>query len=146
MKKAPGKTLVIGASYVALECAGFFTAFGYDTTVMIRSILLRGFNQDMANRIGNYMENYGTKFIKDSVLVKLEKPGEKIIVTSLTGVEQKSEEFDTVPFDIGRYALTSGVNLENTEVISEKNGKFKVNDVEQTNVPNIYAIGDVIYV
>ena len=146
MKKAPGKTLVIGASYVALECAGFLTAFGYDTTVMIRSILLRGFNQDMANRIGNYMENYGTKFIKDSVLVKLEKPGEKIIVTSLTGVEQKSEEFDTVPFDIGRYALTSGVNLENAEVISEKNGKFKVNDVEQTNVPNIYAIGDVIYV
>jgi thioredoxin reductase (NADPH) len=63
MKKAPGKTLVIGASYVALECAGFLTAFGYDTTVMVRSILLRGFDQDMANRIGNYMEKHGTKFI-----------------------------------------------------------------------------------
>jgi thioredoxin reductase (NADPH) len=81
MKKAPGKTLVIGASYVALECAGFLTAFGYDTTVMVRSILLRGFDQDMANRIGNYMEKHGTKFIKDSVPVKLEKPGEKIVVT-----------------------------------------------------------------
>ncbi len=44
-KKAPGKTLVIGASYVALECAGFLTAFGYDTTVMVRSIFLRGFDQ-----------------------------------------------------------------------------------------------------
>jgi len=44
LKKAPGKTLVIGASYVALECAGFLTAFGYDTTVMVRSILLRGFD------------------------------------------------------------------------------------------------------
>jgi thioredoxin reductase (NADPH) len=63
MKKAPGKTLVIGASYVALECAGFLTAFGYDTTVMVRSILLRGFDQDMANHIGNYMEKHGTKFI-----------------------------------------------------------------------------------
>jgi pyruvate/2-oxoglutarate dehydrogenase complex dihydrolipoamide dehydrogenase (E3) component len=81
MKKAPGKTLVIGASYVALECAGFLNAFGYDTTVMVRSILLRGFDQDMANRIGNYMEKHGTKFIKDSVPVKLEKPGEKIVVT-----------------------------------------------------------------
>ena len=81
MKKAPGKTLVIGASYVALECAGFLTAFGYDTTVMVRSILLRGFDQDMANRIGNYMEKHGTKYIKDSVPVKLEKPGEKIVVT-----------------------------------------------------------------
>lgn len=51
----PGKTLVIGASYVALECAGFLAALGYDTTVMVRSILLRGFDQDMANRIGVYM-------------------------------------------------------------------------------------------
>jgi pyruvate/2-oxoglutarate dehydrogenase complex dihydrolipoamide dehydrogenase (E3) component len=51
-KKAPGKTLVVGASYVALECAGFLTALGYNTTVMVRSILLRGFDQDMANRIG----------------------------------------------------------------------------------------------
>lgn len=44
LKKAPGKTLVVGASYVALECAGFLTAFGYDTTVCVRSILLRGFD------------------------------------------------------------------------------------------------------
>jgi len=44
LKKAPGKTLIVGASYVALECAGFLTAFGYDTTVMVRSIFLRGFD------------------------------------------------------------------------------------------------------
>ena len=45
LKQSPGKTLVVGASYVALECAGFLTALGYDTTVMVRSILLRGFDQ-----------------------------------------------------------------------------------------------------
>jgi thioredoxin reductase (NADPH) len=44
MKKVPGKTMVIGASYVALECAGFLTGLGHDTTVMVRSILLRGFD------------------------------------------------------------------------------------------------------
>ena len=33
----PGKTLVVGASYVGLECAGFINGFGYDTTVMVRS-------------------------------------------------------------------------------------------------------------
>jgi len=46
---------------------------------------------------------------------------------------------------MGRYALTAGLNLENAGVVAEKNGKFKVTDEEQTNVPNIYAIGDVIY-
>ena len=41
----PGKTLVVGASYVALECAGFLAGLGFDVTVMVRSILLRGFDQ-----------------------------------------------------------------------------------------------------
>ena len=53
LPKAPGKTLVVGASYVALECAGFLTSLGYDTTVMVRSILLRGFDQDMAQVVGD---------------------------------------------------------------------------------------------
>jgi len=74
VKTAPVKTLVAGASYVALECAGFLTALGYDTTVMVRSIFLRGFDQDMANRIASYMENHGTKFIRGAVPMKLEKP------------------------------------------------------------------------
>lgn len=61
-QKPPGKTLVVGASYVALECAGFLSAFGFDTTVMVRSILLRGFDEDMANLIGTHMAAH-TKFI-----------------------------------------------------------------------------------
>ena len=83
LKKSPGKTLVIGASYVALECAGFLNSLRYDVTVMVRSILLRGFDQDMANRIGNYMEKYGTKFIREATPKKLEKPDPngRILVT-----------------------------------------------------------------
>ena len=41
----PGKTVMIGASYVALECAGFLAGVGLDVTVLVRSILLRGFDQ-----------------------------------------------------------------------------------------------------
>ena len=77
LKKAPGKTLVVGASYVALECAGFLRGLGYDTTVMVRSILLRGFDQDMANRIGTHMENHGTRFVREAVPTKLEKPNKE---------------------------------------------------------------------
>lgn len=146
LKKSPGKTLVIGASYVSLETAGFLTAFGYDTTVMVRSILLRGFDQDMANKIGFYMEKNHTKFINGATPTKLEKPDPegRIKVTFKQGDEEKSEEYDTVLFAIGRYAITAGLNLQNAGLVCEKNGKFKVNDEEQTNVPHIYAIGDVI--
>ena len=113
LKKAPGKTLVVGASYVALECAGFLTAFGYDTTVMVRSIFLRGFDQDMATRIGNHMEKHHTKMIKKAVPTKLEKNGPtgKILVTYTQNGNIFQQEYDTVLFAIGRYALTKDLNL-----------------------------------
>ena len=146
-KTAPGRTLVVGASYVALECAGFLTALGYDTTVMVRSILLRGFDQDMANRIGSYMENHGTKFIRGAVPVKLEKPDPngKTLVTYEQEGQIVTGEFDTVLFAIGRYALTKEIHLELAGVKAESNGKIKASDTEQTNIPHIYAIGDVLY-
>jgi len=91
LKKAPGRTLVVGASYVALECAGFLTAFGYPTTVMVRSILLRGFDQDMADRIGEYMGNHGTGFLPSATPSKLERPDPEgpIIVTYNQDGEEK---------------------------------------------------------
>lgn len=52
LPKSPGKTLIVGASYIALECAGFLHAMGLDVTVMVRSIFLRGFDQQMADKVG----------------------------------------------------------------------------------------------
>lgn len=46
---------------------------------------------------------------------------------------------------MGRYAVTAGIDCDKAGLVVEKNGKFKVNDQEQTNVGNIYAIGDVLY-
>lgn len=90
------------------------------------------------------MAAYHTKFIRSAVPEKLEKMDNgKIKVTWKSGSEQKSDEYDTVLFAMGRYAVTEGLNLSNAGVNVEKGGKFIVNDFEQTNVPHIYAIGDV---
>lgn len=62
---------MIGASYVALECGGFLAGLGLDVTIMVRSILLRGFDQDMANRAGENMEEHGVKFLRKYVPVKV---------------------------------------------------------------------------
>ena len=67
----PGKTLSIGASYVSLECAGFLKSLGLDVTVMVRSIFLRGFDQEMAEKIGEYMAEQGIKFIRPCVPTKV---------------------------------------------------------------------------
>lgn len=58
---------------MALECAGFLRKFGFETHVMARSIFLRGFDQQMAEMVVNYMTTLGTKFIRESVPTKIEK-------------------------------------------------------------------------
>ncbi|XP_009089351.3 thioredoxin reductase 3 [Serinus canaria] len=147
----PGKTLVVGASYVALECAGFLAGLGLDVTVMVRSILLRGFDQEMAEKVGAYMETHGVKFIRKFVPVQVEQleqgmPGRlKVTAKSTEGSETLEEEYNTVLLAIGRDACTRNIGLQTIGVkINEKNGKVPVNDVEQTNVPYVYAIGDIL--
>lgn len=63
LDRAPGKTVVIGAGYIGLECAGFLNGLGYDATVMVRSIILRGFDQQMANTVASAMTEKGVKFL-----------------------------------------------------------------------------------
>uniref|UniRef100_A0A8C4EY33 thioredoxin-disulfide reductase (NADPH) n=1 Tax=Dicentrarchus labrax TaxID=13489 RepID=A0A8C4EY33_DICLA len=127
----PGKTLVIGASYVALECGGFLAGLGLDVTVMVRSILLRGFDQDMANRAGEHMEEHGVKFLRKYVPVKVTTSHHLFVLQVLIAV--------------GRDACTDKIGLDKAGVkVNPKNGKIPVNDEEQTNVPHIYAIGDIL--
>jgi len=145
LPKSPGKTLVIGASYVALECAGFLTGFGYDTTVMARSIFLRGFDQEMAELVAKYMEEAGTKFIRPSIPTKLVKlPSGKLQVFWMQDGAEKSDEFDTVLCAIGRLAETTKIGLDKAGVVVDpSSGKIPAVN-EQTNVPHIYALGDVL--
>ncbi|XP_077328242.1 thioredoxin reductase 1, cytoplasmic [Lithobates pipiens] len=146
----PGKTLVVGASYVALECAGFLAGLGLDVTVMVRSILLRGFDQEMANKIGEHMEEHGVKFIKEYVPAKIEQievgaPGRLKVTSQSADGKEIVEEYNTVLLAIGRDACTRKIGLDIPGVkINEKTGKIPVNDEEQTTVPYIYAIGDIL--
>jgi len=138
----PGKCLIVGASYVALECAGFLHALGCNVTVMVRSILLRGFDQQIADMIGAHMESIGIKFIKQCIPSKVERvsPQNLKVFWEANGTEV-SEEFNTVLCAIGRYPLDIGadaVGIKRDPV----SGKF-ITVHDQTSVPNIYAIGDI---
>ncbi len=142
LEKSPGKTLCVGASYISLECAGFLAGLGYDTTVAVRSILLRGFDRECADKIGAYMEDHGVKFRNKVVPKKLEKiDGDRIQVTFS---DDSQDVYDTVLVAIGRSADTEKLGLENVGIkANERNGKIPTTH-EQTCTPNIYAIGDVM--
>lgn len=65
MKKSPGKCLFNGGGFIGLECAGFLTGLGYDSTVIARSVLLgdASFDPDFVEMIGNYMCGQGTRIL-----------------------------------------------------------------------------------
>jgi thioredoxin reductase (NADPH) len=145
-KTAPGKTLVVGASYIALECAGFINGLGFDTSVMIRSIPLRGFDQDIAERIKDFMADQGTNFVEKSVPTEFYEAAGGRIGVKAEGPSGAFDAglFDTVLLAIGRtgcatHLRTDKVGLE----VNKKKDKIIVDDSDATNVSGIYAIGDV---
>ncbi|KAI1901079.1 hypothetical protein AGOR_G00056440 [Albula goreensis] len=147
LKESPGKTLVVGASYVALECAGFLTGIGLDTTIMVRSIALRGFDQQMAGLVTDYMDTYGTKFTWKCIPKKVEKLASGALQVTWEDLGSGREDrgtFDTVMWAIGRTAETKTLNLEKIGVaLKKESGKVIVGDNESSSVPNIFAIGDI---
>jgi len=147
---APGKTLLVGASYIALECAGFLATLGVDTTVMVRSIFLRGFDQQMAVKIGEYMEEHGVNMVRECVPTAIERleegsPGKVRVHGKYNDGTAFADEFNTVIFAIGRDACTKNIGLDTVGVaLNPKNGKIVHDAAEQTNVETIFAIGDVL--
>ncbi|XP_077533253.1 thioredoxin reductase 2, mitochondrial-like [Haemaphysalis longicornis] len=145
LQQPPGKTLVVGASYVALECAGFLRGLGYDTTVMVRSICLRGFDQQMARLVADHMADEGTQFLWRCVPRHVARLADGRLKVRWEGPEGQQQEdvFDTLLVAVGRQAETARLNLGAAQVdTNPKNHKVVVNEHDQSSVNNIYAIGD----
>jgi thioredoxin/glutathione reductase (selenoprotein) len=147
-KTPPGRTLVVGASYIALECAGFIAGLGFDVTVMVRSVLLRGFDSDISDKIGASMERRGVKFEKGMVPSRFEKnlDNGRVRVWGPNNSELYGE-FDTVLMAIGRSGFAGRLNLDAAGVDwNSSNGKIRIvkNMEDETNVRGVYALGDVV--
>ena len=158
-KKAPGKTLVIGGGYIAVECAGFLKGMGYKVDMLVRSVVLRKFDRDMIRRVVNDMEEKGIKIMRGNLLaVEKEKSGivttieiEKnsdlisggILNEMISEKETMKNQYDTILLAIGRRPETSKIGLELINLKPESNGKIVVNENYQTSVDNVYAIGDI---
>lgn len=145
LDQAPGKTCVVGAGYVALECAGFIAGLNNGTvTVLVRSILLRGFDRQCVEYVQTAMEdNHNLRLVYGVLPTSIAKqPSGKLLVTFSNG---GSDEFDTVLVATGRYADTNGLQLDRIGIqVNAKTGKIVCAN-EQTNVPHAYAIGDIIH-
>jgi len=139
LESLPRRALVVGGGYIALEFASIFNGLGVDTTVAYRgSRLLRGFDEDLGERVADEMRKKGVAIRLQANLARLEKG---IRVSYADG---SAQEVDLVLFATGRKPNTAGLGLEAAGVRLADDGAVVVNEFSRSTVESIHAIGDVV--
>lgn len=139
----PKRALVVGAGYIAVEFAGIFNGLGAETTLAVRKdLVLRGFDDDIRRFVQDQMIEKGVNIRSETEVASIDKQADGSLLVTYNNNEQ--QEVDLVLYATGRRPMTDGLNLEKLGIELNANTTIKVNDFFQTNVPSIYALGDVI--
>ena len=143
IQEVPGRLCVIGGGVIGLEFASIFRSFGSEVTVLeyCKDILPR-FDTDLAKRL---KQSLGKRGIEINTQAQVTSVSENDGVYEVSFTRKGKEETvvaDKVLMAVGRRANLDSLNLEHIGIECTRRG-ISVNEVMQTNVPHIYAIGDI---
>lgn len=140
LKEVPNELIVIGGGVIGLEMASYFNSIGSKVTVIEMMNKIAGpTDETISDILKKEYEKKGIKFNLESKVTKIE---DKNVYFEKDGKESKISA-DKVLLSIGRRANINGIGLENLNVYTEK-GCIKVDEKQQTNVANVYAVGDCV--
>jgi glutathione reductase (NADPH) len=142
LDRLPGAILILGGGYIACEFAGVLAGLGVAVTQMYRGTqILRGFDDDLRAHVAAEMTGQGVALELDTDLAALERlPDGRFAATDTRGARRV---FDAVLMATGRRPNTAGLGLDAAGVRLTGNGAVVVDAWSQTNVPSIFAVGDV---
>ncbi|MGI8839417.1 MAG: glutathione-disulfide reductase [Caulobacteraceae bacterium] len=141
LPELPGRILIVGGGYIAVEFAGIFNGLGVDTCLIYRGAnILRGFDNDVRAHLAGEMERRGIKIILGCEHNSLEKTVGGVVSHLSQG---QARETDVVMFATGRAPYTAHLGLETAGVALNERGAVVVDDYSKTDVENIWAVGDV---
>ena len=142
MNRIPRTITVVGGGVIGCEYASIFTALGVKVTLIdSRDRLLPYMDSEISARLKNGLEQLGLRFVFNDRVAKVETRKNHVRLTLLSGDES---DCDIVLFAAGRQSNVQGLGLETVGVVMGNRGLILVNEKYQTNIPNIYAAGDVI--
>jgi glutathione reductase (NADPH) len=141
----PEEVVIVGGGYIAVEFAGIFAGLGAKTTLVYRGdLFLRGFDDSVREFVKQEIEKKHINLLFNSNVARIDKQAdEENRRFNLTMEDGSQLSSDLVLYATGRKPKTAGLGLEQAGVAVGANGQVLVNDFYQTNVDNIYAIGDV---
>jgi glutathione reductase (NADPH) len=142
----PKKVALVGAGYIAVEFAGMFNALGVETHLFIRhDTFLRSFDPMIQEGVTKEYERLGVKLHKRAQANKVEKDDKtgKLTIHYKEGdSEAVVSDVDHLIWAIGRTPATKDLGLESAGVKLTEKGYVAVDEYQNTNVDNIYALGD----
>jgi glutathione reductase (NADPH) len=136
----PKRVLIVGGGYIACEFACILHGLGVEVVQYNRSPLLREFDAEARDLIVAQMEARGISIHTGVIVQKIEAEGDQRVVTCSRG---EVDRFDQVIYATGRVPNTEGLGLEAAGVKLGPRGEVVVDEWSQTNIPSIYAVGDV---
>jgi dihydrolipoamide dehydrogenase len=142
-KEVPNNLAIIGGGVIGMEFAGIFNALGSKVTVIeFLPNILAQVDTDLTKRLIVSLKRKGMGININTKVISIEKNNEELIVTA----EGKSGEIvfkaDKVLVSVGRTPMIEGLNIEDLGILLNRKAII-VDDNYETNIPNIYAIGDV---
>lgn len=141
LETQPKRILIVGGGYIACEFAGIMNGLQSDVTLAYRGAqVLRGFDDDIRSHVSAEMMKKGIDVCLGMDVASITKTDEGLVVDLNQG---ETRTFDAVLYATGRVANTDGMGLEDVGVKLSKGGAVVVDDYSQTDIPSIYAIGDV---
>ncbi|OMO93056.1 hypothetical protein CCACVL1_06646 [Corchorus capsularis] len=141
LEDLPKRAVVLGGGYIAVEFASIWKGLGATVDLFFRKELpLRGFDDEMRAVVARNLEGRGINLHPRTNLTELIKTDEGIKVITDHGEELIA---DVVLFATGRIPNSKRLNLEAAGVELDSTGAVKVDEYSRTNIPSIWAVGDV---
>ncbi|HET9881075.1 MAG TPA: dihydrolipoyl dehydrogenase [Candidatus Binatia bacterium] len=140
----PRDLLVVGGGYIGMELGTVYAALGSNVVVLeALPSILTGVDPDLVRPVTRIAQKAFKEIRVNTKVLKMATAGKQIKVTTQKDKEQHEELYDRVLVSVGRAPNYSDLGLENTQVIKNDKGFIQCNPQQQTDDPNIYAIGDV---
>ena len=143
LTELPKRTAVVGAGYIAVELAGVLNSLGVETHLFVRKHApLRNFDPMMVETLVESMQQDGITLHTHAIPNEVVKNADGSVTLKLE--DGREQTVDCLIWAIGREPTTDKINLHAAGVEANARGFIKVDKYQNTNVPGIYAVGDII--
>ena len=146
LKTVPKKMLVVGGGYIGLEMGSVWSRLGTEVHVVeFLDHITPGMDNEISKEFLKILQKQGIKFHLETKVENVRKKTKGVVVTTSNKDGKKLDfDCDVVLIAVGRKPNTKNLNLEKIGINLDNKKRIKVDKKYQTNIKNIFAIGDVI--